>query len=77
MDLLRGHTMNLNTFNINHHTDETRNKISETMKRTGELWRRYLELLPDEYHFDTCKQFRTYLKRTNDTHLIKLLGGQK
>lgn len=69
--------MNLTTFNTNHHTDETRNKISETMKRTGELWRRYLELRSDneleDYNFTTCKQFRTYLKRTKDKYLISLL----
>lgn len=66
--------MNLNTFNTKHHSTETRNKISETMKQTGALWRRYLELRPEGYHFDTCKQFRTYLKRTNDSHLIELLS---
>lgn len=68
--------MNLDTFNITHRSTETRNKISETMKKTGALWKRYLELLPDGYQFSSCKQFRTYLKNTNDQQLIKLLGGE-
>lgn len=68
--------MNLDTFNITHRSTETCNKISETMKKTGALWKRYLELQPEDYHFETCKQFRTYLKNTNDQQLIKLLGGE-
>lgn len=67
--------MNLNVFKINHRSEEIRNRISETMKRTGELWRRYLELKPLGYTFGTCQEFRTYLKRTNDRYLIDLLGG--
>ena len=70
--------MNLNIFKTKHRPtrpDETRKKISETMKHTGAMWRRYLELKPDGYNFSTCKQFRSYLKHTNDTHLLDLLIG--
>lgn len=66
--------MKLSIFKVKYRSRETRNKISETMKRTGALWRRYSELKPDGYNFDTCKQFRTYLKNTNDAHLIELLS---
>lgn len=66
--------MKLSIFKVKYRSCETRNKISETMKRTGDMWRRYLELKPDGYNFDTCKRFRSYLKQTNDTHLIELLS---
>lgn len=66
--------MKLSIFKVKYRSCETRNKISETMKRTGDMWRRYLELKPDGYNFDTCKHFRSYLKHTNDKHLIELLS---
>ena len=68
------YTMKLSIFKVKYRSCETRNKISETMKQTGRLWRRYLELKPDGYNFDTCKHFRSYLKQTNDTQLIELLS---
>lgn len=67
--------MNLNiAFNTKHRTDDVKKRISETMKRTGELWKRYLELKPEGYDFKNCKQFRSYLKNTHDEYLIDLLS---
>lgn len=66
--------MKLSIFKVKYRSCETRKKISETMKRTGQLWHRYLELKPDGYNFGTCKLFRSYLKHTNDTHLLDLLN---
>ena len=68
--------MKLSIFKVKYRSCEARIKISETMKRTGQLWRRYLDLKPDGYNFDTCKHFRSYLKHTNDTHLLGLLNAE-
>ena len=59
---------------VKYRSYEARKKTSETMKRTGQLWRRYLELKPDGYTFETCKHFRSYLRYANDTHLLDLLN---
>lgn len=70
--------MNLNIFKTKHRPtrpDEIRKKISETMKHTGAMWERYLELKPDGYNFSTYKQFRSYLKYVHDPHLIDVLNG--
>lgn len=67
--------MNLKLFNRKYRFSDTRKRISETMKHTGQLWKRYLELKPDGYEFNNCKQFRSYLKHVKDAHLINLLEG--
>ena len=67
--------MKLSIFKVKYRSCETRKKISETMKHTGRLWHRYLELKPPGYSFSSCKQFRSYLKHTDDTHLLDLLNA--